>query len=93
MRVKYVRKIKQLDSRLLRAMLHKAWIDGNDSMEIHSQEAGTQAKHDFINKLLVEHGLATPKTTCALCDDTGLRETSCGVKVGCPNFCEVQTSE
>lgn len=60
MRVKYVRKIKQLDSRLLRAMLHKAWNAGNDSVEIHSQEAGTQEKHNTINQILLEHGLATP---------------------------------
>jgi hypothetical protein len=42
-------------------MLHQAWEHGNDSVNLPHEEAGKAERHDFINKLLVQNGLATPK--------------------------------
>lgn len=39
-------------------MLHDTWKAGNNSYELHEHEAGYEERHQFINDLLVQHGLA-----------------------------------
>lgn len=50
-----------ISSRYLRALLHQAWINGNDSDEIHEQPAGQDARNQFIEQLMLREGLAKPK--------------------------------
>lgn len=40
----------------LRALLHEAWKNGNDSYLNHEDEDGTQQRYDYVDNVMVERG-------------------------------------
>lgn len=56
--VKYQRNIPNMNSRMLRALLHRAWIHGNESYHLPHEKEGSEERHDMIDELLIEHGFA-----------------------------------
>lgn len=45
----------------LRALLHEAWKNGNDSLNIHSEPAGHNERHNYVSKVMVEQGFTYEK--------------------------------
>lgn len=59
--VHFQREIPAMTGRRLRALLHQAWIDGNESYKLHESPAGLEERNQFIADLLLREGLAKPK--------------------------------
>ncbi len=59
--VKFQRNIPAMSGRRLRALLHKAYVAGNDSYEPHETQKGLEERNQFIADLLLHEGLAQQK--------------------------------
>lgn len=60
--VTFKREIPAMTGRRLRALLHQAYIGGNDSYEPHETDKGLNERNEFIGNLLIKEGLAKPRT-------------------------------
>ena len=60
--VTFKREIPAMSGRRLRALLHQAWVNGNDSYELHETPKGLDERNEFIGGLLIKEGLAKPRT-------------------------------
>lgn len=53
-----VRHVKITSARI-RAMLHEAWKNGNESENLHHQPDGQKERHDYVSKVMGEQNLQT----------------------------------
>ncbi|TKW65176.1 MAG: hypothetical protein DI616_15730 [Paracoccus denitrificans] len=49
-----------MSSAKLRAMLHEAWKNGNDSDNIHTEPAGESERHKYVSRVMIEKGFKEP---------------------------------
>lgn len=56
-KLKFVKHLN-LRSEKLRALLHEAWKNGNDSMNIHEQPDGEVERRVYITQVLLTEGFA-----------------------------------
>ena len=43
-----------MTSAKLRAMLHEAWIHGNESYNVHTEVAGKDERYAYVNKVMID---------------------------------------
>lgn len=49
-----------ISSAKLRAMLHEAWKNGNDSDNIHYHPEGESERHKYVSRVMIEKGFKEP---------------------------------
>lgn len=59
--VTFKREIPAMSGRRLRALLHQAWVAGNNSYEPHETPKGLDERNEFIGNLLIKEELAKPR--------------------------------
>lgn len=61
--MKAIRDVRHLRIRSthLRALLHEAWKNGNDSLNIHSETAGHNERHAYVSKVMVDQNFTYEK--------------------------------
>lgn len=45
-----------MSSAKLRAMLHEAWKNGNDSKNYHDEPEGESERHKYVSRVMIEKG-------------------------------------
>ena len=51
----------RIRSNVLRALLHEAWKHGNDSLNIHSEPAGHNERHNYVASVMAKQGFVYQK--------------------------------